>query len=251
MNSRKFSSNTIAISLVQDTLLFLVFISISALILSPAILESSSNDFHYDHLVESKVDETLHTLLSITNHNYSYETGKNYIDDLASTIGIDISQNNGLYQMVTSHFINKQQSHKSIAQLITENLATQYKILNDNATLKLNPFSGDSQKQLINLVSNELIRLLPPQTFFNFTAYWYPIRNIPFGGSICIGDPIPKSISTYSSHQILSMPFLPCLELKNKTFCFSSINLKQSIKSFSHIIEPLHNISMLHNQSLT
>ena len=251
MNYRRLCLNTRAISLVQDTLLFLVFISISALILTPAIIQSSSNDYHYDHLVESKVDETLLTLLSMTRQNYSYVTGINYINDLATTIGIDTSQNNGLYKIITSHFLSKQQLHKSIAQLITENLATQYTIVNDNITLKLNPFAGDSQQQLTKLLSTELIRLLPPQTFFNLTAYWYPIRNIPFGGRISIGDPIPTSISTYSSNQILSMPFLPCLELENDTFCFSSTLLKQSIKPFSQKIEPLHNITLLCNQSLT
>ena len=198
MNYRKINSNNIALSLVQDTLLFLVFISISALILTPVVIKSSSNANQYDYLLESKVDETLHTLLSITKHNYSFFTGTQYIDELANNIGIDTSQNNGLYHMLTSHFLSKQQSHKSIAQLITEHLATQYNIIQGNTTLKLNPFSGDSQQQLTLLLSTELIRLLPPHTFFNLTACWYPIRNIPFGGKITIGEPIPSSISTYS-----------------------------------------------------
>ncbi len=249
MKYRKISSNNIALSLVQDTLLFLVFISISALILTPAIIKSPSNANHYDYLGESKVDETLHTLLSITKHNYSFITGNQYIDELANTIGIDTSQNNGLYHMITSHFLSKQQSHKSIAQLITEHLATQYSFVQENTTLQLNPFSGDSQQQITLLLSNELIRLLPPHTFFNLSACWYPIRNIPFGGKITIGEPIPSSISTYSSFQILSMPFLPCIELDDETFCFSSYNMKHLIQQFSKDIEPFNNISLLSIQS--
>ena len=94
MKYRKISSNTIALSLVQDTLLFLVFISISALILTPAVIKSPSNANHYDYLGESKVDETLHTLLSITKHNYSF-----YRRNSGLLIGGDVHLGNlqGLY----------------------------------------------------------------------------------------------------------------------------------------------------------
>ena len=45
------------------------------------------------------------------------------------------------------------------------------------------------------------------------------------------------------------MPFLPCIELNDETFCFSSYNLKNSIQQFSKDIEPFNNISLLSIQS--
>jgi len=246
---QKFTKNTTAVSLLQDTLLFLVFISISAMILSPAVTQTHSNNHSINKSNDEHVQEILQTLLRSTIKNYSYKTASTYVDSFAEGIGINTTQSDGLYTTLSNHVIGKQQYHKTIAQLITEQLATQYMIVLNHSILRCNPFSGDAQNQLIQLIETQLNSILPYQTSYNLTAIWEPIHGISFGGKITLGEPVP-STTKYVAHQQLSLPFLPCIQLHNQSFCFSPYHLKNMTESIYNLLTQIQNISFLQNTSL-
>lgn len=248
VKKNRFQSNTTAVSIVQDTLLFLVFISISAMILSPAITQINFNNHYIDKSSDVHVQEVLQTLLSTTSEIYSYRTASTYVDDFAENIGINTSQSDGLYKSLSNHITGKQQYHKTIAQLITEQVVTQYQIVLNHSIIQCNPFSGDAQQQLTQLIKTKLNSILPAHTNYNLTAIWEPIHGIPFGGKITLGEPIPTTTS-YSAHQQLSLPLLPCIQLQNQSFCFSSYHLKNMTEKLcSHFLQ-IQNISFLQNKS--
>jgi len=246
---QKFIKNTTAVSILQDTLLFLVFISISAMILSPTVTQTYSNNHSINKSNDEQVQEILQTLLRTTIKNYSYKTASTYVDSFAEGIGINTTQSDGLYATLSNHVIGKQQYHKTIAQLITEQLATQYMIVLNHSMLRCNPFSGDAQNQLIQLIETQLNSILPYQTSYNLTAIWKPIQGISFGGKITLGEPIPPT-TKYVTHQQLSLPFLPCIQLHNQSFCFSSYHLKNMTESICNLLPKIQNISFLQNTSL-
>jgi hypothetical protein len=250
LRKKRISSNTTAVSIVQDTLLFLVFISISAMILSPALLPSNIQESSMNKMINTQTQDALQTLLSSTRKQYSYRSGAEFIDSLAETIGVNTSQTEGIYASLTNHILGKQQYHKTTAQLITEQLATQYQLTLNESTLHLNPFSGDAYQQLTEILNDELTHLLPGSLSFNFTAVWQPIKKIPFGGKISIGQPIPTTVSTFSTHQSLSMPFLPKITIQNKTFYFSSYHLKESAEMILSDVQYFQNISFLQNETV-
>ncbi|MBS3777721.1 MAG: hypothetical protein KGY50_00330 [Candidatus Thermoplasmatota archaeon] len=245
-----FILNKNAVSILQDTLLFLVFISIAAMILSPAVLQNKSFYFSSNEEIDNQVEETLQTVLSTTTNNYSYEIGSQVLDPLAESFGINTSRSESLYTSLTNHFLGKQQSHKTISQLISEHLATQYWFKLNNSVIHLNPFSGNSHQQLTNLITRKINNILPPMMFFNCTAIWQPIHNVSFGGKINVGEPIPETVSTYNSNQKISLPILPCISIKNSSFCFSSYHLKNKAEIITKEISSFQNISKLHNQSI-
>ena len=249
VKKNRFQSNTTAVSIVQDTLLFLVFISISAMILSPAITQIHFNNHQIDKSSDVHVQEVLQTLLSTTSEIYSYRTASTYVDDFAENIGINTSQSDGLYKSLSNHIIGKQQYHKTIAQLITEQIVTQYRIVLNHSIIQCNPFSGDAQQQLTQLIKTKLNSILPPYINYNLSTIWEPIHGIPFGGKITIGESIPITTS-YSAHQKLSLPLLPCIQLQNQSFCFSEYHLKNMTEKLcSHFLQ-IQNISFLQNKSL-
>lgn len=245
-----FILNKKAISILQDTLLFLVFISISAMILSPAVLQNQSLFFSSHQETDNQVEETLQTVLCTTTKNYSYRIGSQVLDPLAESIGINTNHSESFYSILTTHFLGKQQYHKTIAQLISEHLATQYRFKLNNSIIHLNPFSGDAHQQLTDLITHEISNMLPPMMYFNCTAVWQPVRNVSFGGKINIGEPIPGIVSTYTANQKISMPILPCIFIKNTSFCFSSYHLKTKAEEITKEIASFQNISKLHNQSM-
>jgi len=249
MRIKFFFSNETALSIVQDTLLFLIFISISAMILSPVILHSPSYYSIVHQRSEDQVDEVLQTLLATTKQ-YSYKTGATISNPLAESIGLNTSNSEGIYSLLTTHFLGKEQYHKTIGQLISEQLTTQYQLTINKTTFYLNPFSGNSETELHHLITSELDCLLSPNIHFNLSAIWRPIRHIPFGGKINIGDPVPETTSTYISSQTLSLPLLPCITINNRTFCFSSYHFKKEAKVLIENIPSLENISLLQNKTM-
>lgn len=220
------------------------------MILSPALLPSNLQEPSMNKMINTQTQDALQTLLSSTRKQYSYRSGAEFIDSLAETIGVNTSYTEGIYASLTNHVLGKQQYHKTIAQLITEQLATQYQLTLNESTLKLNPFSGDAYQQLTDILNDELTHLLPGYLSFNFTAIWKPIKKIPFGGKISIGQPIPTTISTFSTHQSLSMPFLPKITIQNKTFYFSSYHLKESAETILSDVQYFQNISLLQDETV-
>lgn len=219
------------------------------MILSPAIIQSSVSNDKLNEMHEKNVQETLQTFLSTTTEKYSYRTGSNYVDAIAQGMGVNTTKTDGLYAVITNHILGKQQYHKTYAQLITEDLATQYKITINDTSFFLNPFSLDAHEELANMIAEELRDLLPYSTSFNCTILWQPIHAIPFGGSTFVGEPIPSTISTYSSYQRLSMPFLPRVTYSNSSFYFSSFHLKQLKDNILTQVPSLKNISYFQNQT--
>lgn len=251
MKKRSLLYEKTAISIMHDTLLFLVFLSISAMIISPAVLHSNSYDSQTDYLRENHVQEVLQTLLSTSVHQFSYRTGSNFYDPIAEQIGLDTQLNHSFYSLISNHVLGKQQYHKTIAQLLTEQLVNQYRITMNNETFRLNPFSIDSYHQIYDILSARLHELIPSYYHYNFTAQWQPIPSIPFGGKISLGNPVPELVSSYSSHQTLSVPFLPCILINHSKYCFSSYHLKQNLNKYINETDSLKNITFLQQYTTT
>ena len=249
MKKSKFMGNKNAVSIVQDTLLFLVFISISAMILSPAIIQINTDAVVIDKSNDLNVQEVLHTLLSSTVDQYSYRTAASYIDSVACVVGINTTQPEGLYQTITDHFLGKQQYHKPLSQLIPEQLTTQYQIKINTSTISCNPFLGNANQKLTTLIKNRLDQILPSRTHYNFTAYWQPIHEVSFGGKISVGEHIPPT-TCYSAHQTLSLPILPRIKIGNQSIFFSSYHIKSMINSSTFVLPQIQNISNLQNSSM-
>lgn len=251
MKKRKFRSQTNALSIMHDTLLFLVFLSISAMIVSPIVLHSSSFDSTTDYLTEKKVQESLQTILSTTIHNFSYQTGSSLIDPFTKNFGINTESTEGIIGLMTHHVLGKQQYHKTLAQLLTEQLASQYKIAIKNETVWLNPFAQDAYKQLYHVLKDTLQEILPSNLNYHFSAHWQPLHTVSFGGNITIGSHIPKSVTTYSINYQLSMPLLPCINFNDTLYCCSSFHLKNRLDALVNNTSSLQNILFLQNQHMS
>lgn len=220
------------------------------MILSPAVIQNQSFIFSSNQETDNQVEETLQTILCTTTKNYSYQIGSTMLDPVAESMSINTTNSESFYSTLTNHFLGKQQYHKTIAQLISEHLATQYQLKVNNSIINLNPFSGNAHQQLTDLITQKITTLLPQMTYFNCTAIWQPVHNVPFGGKICVGEPIPETVSTYTAHQKISIPILPCISIKNTSFCFSAYHLKSKAEEVTKIIPSFQNISKLQNQSM-
>jgi hypothetical protein len=200
-----------------DTMLFLTFVSLSGLLVLPVFYQEAPYlvSQHQGH--EERVESTLHLLLTSSVKNFSYTTAGTIIDTVGETIGINTTQSSGLYPMLTTWLMGKEQHHKTYGQLLSENLATQARIpISSNSTIDLNIFTQDFSNELTSSIRDFLDETLSQRFRYNFTAIWYPIVRIPCGGCISIG-PTPPSVNLYAAQQTINIPFLPVVTYGNQT----------------------------------
>lgn len=240
--------DTKAISVMYDVLLFITLISLSGVVLTPAFQSTILTETCIEKHRENIADKALHTFLVTTTENFTYRMMGNLIDDAVAGIGINTSSKNSLYHMITSWVLGHEQHHKTYAQLLSENLGCQFKIpLHQNKSFKLNIFTRDFEIQLQKEIHQFFSSYLQDKYRFNVTAWWHPIKGIPFGGSIHVG-PTPPNISCYVAKTYISIPYTPMITLKNTKIVFSPYWITQVLFNQSQgNISTVENITKIIN----
>ena len=223
---RRFRKNSTGISLLYDTLFFLVLLSVSSAILAPSLysVDIKQTTFSVHH--QQTATDSLQTLLYTREDTWSYQIGGNYIDYLASIFGVNIT-NNTVYAITTDWMFAREQQHKNIAELLSENLLSQCLIcISNNQSYQINCFTQEYTQRLHERIHQRLEKILGNDYSFNFTAIWYPLKGMPVGGRLSAGKPIPN-IESYAAQRILTIPYMPTITWENKTYTLSKTTVKQ------------------------
>jgi len=228
LKQRFFLKNTKALAVMYDAVFFLVLVSLSAVVLLPAlqsdIAVKGSIDKHREHVA----DNALNTYLVSRMDKFSYKLAGDLIDDVAGSIGIDNSSD-GLYKSITDWILAREQLHKTHANLIAENLACQIRLpISVFGTNRFNIFTGDFDRQLKKETQDFFNDYLSDKYKFNFTAIWHPIKGVTFGGEIQIGD-TPPDTNCYVSKSFIMMPFKPTFSFNGKNYTFTRYWVEEEI----------------------
>lgn len=149
---KNFLKNNKAMSVLYDAVLFVVLVSLSSVVLIPAIQNDSSVETTLDIYRENIAEETLLTMLASRIEKFSYKSSlKTFV-----------------------------QLHKTYSNLIAENLASQ----------ETSWFVKDFTKSLEKEIQNFLDDFLGDKYGFSFQALWKP-ANIP-SITINLGSEIPE-----------------------------------------------------------
>jgi len=195
-----------------DAILFIVMVSLSGVVLLPAlqsnVIVNTSVDVHREHIA----DDALGAFLSSRVDRFSYKVCGDIIDDVAGGIGIDNSSD-GLYGSIMEWLLGREQIHKTYASILSEDLACQFRmpfsVLGSN---RINIFTGDYDRQLRNNISSFLSSYIGDKYFFNLSSRWHPIKGVEFGGEMFIGKRPPTS-NSYVARSYITMPYSPKIEV--------------------------------------
>ena len=212
MRRRNFLRNNYGLSLMYDAILFIVMVSLSGVVLLPAlqsnVIVNTSVDVHREHIA----DDALGAFLSSRVDRFSYKVCGDIIDDVAGGIGIDNSSD-GLYGSIMEWLLGREQIHKTYASILSEDLACQFRmpfsVLGSN---RINIFTGDYDRQLRNNISSFLSSYIGDKYFFNLSSRWHPIKGVEFGGEMFIGKRPPTS-NSYVARSYITMPYSPKIEV--------------------------------------
>jgi len=210
--------NKIAISSMQDAVLFAIMVSIAAAILLPSI---ELNTISSEEIGEKNADDILLSILNTRDDNFEYVMADSFLNSIASKSHINTQSS--IYNELKEAFLGIQQKHKTYNELCMECVSSQLEF----SDVKLNFLTEDFEKEL-KIRLNELLSNTGYK--YNFSVRWQPINGLNFGGSLYIGGAAPHQ--AYVSRSVEIMPF----------FSSYSINTEEINKEIDAIKE---NFSLL------
>ena len=220
MKHRSVFQDSCGISLMYDALLFIVMVSIAGLILLPVSRTNIALDSLVDKHREDVVDNALHTFLVSRADFFQYRFCGTLIDDVAESIGINTSLD-GLYASVTQWLLAHEQCHKTYENLLAENLGCQFQLpFSFFGMNHLNMFTDEYKSQLKNDTTRFFSSLFGEKYHYNLTAWWHPIKGIPFGGEFSVGER-PPTKDCFVAHRFFLMPYTPLISFENQTILFT------------------------------
>jgi hypothetical protein len=205
-------------------------VSLAGVILLPALHSNIALESSLEKHREQTADEALHTFLVSRTDLFQYRFSGNLIDDVAGSIGIDNSSD-GLYGSITHWLLAHEQRHKTYAALLAEDLGCQFRLpLSIFGTNRFNIFTEDYDKALINETEQFFSSYLSDKYRYNLTAWWHPIKGVPLGGELTLGEQPPKK-DCYVARSEIMMPYTPIITISNHTFVFTKHWLKNQLFS--------------------
>lgn len=198
---RSFYTDTRGFSTTFDVFLFLVMVSISAVILLPTITGNTQVMSALESKNQKQSSQVLLTLLNGRVDNFEYTVAGEQMDKIAG----DTIKESSIYKTAKKMIAGHELKHKTFADLAAENAASQWVIYHNGKSTKLNILMNDYSNNLDRTLKEYLDKQIGDRYNYNLTVVWRPIVNVPVGGDVTIGDPVPKNAYTESTY--ITMPY--------------------------------------------
>lgn len=198
-NKETLSSNEKAFSSNMDSLIFLLLISISAVILMPAVMA----EYQYRSAGYVSLQDTDTMVLSsmlnsrLDEVEYTYKPG-----ELA---GINLSlPPESMLRNAEETLYGRQQKHRTFADLIAEDLVLGMTADVNGSKEYLNPMAKMHRPMTEDAIRSYLDARVGGRYQYRFEAHWYPVSGYDTGSDITIGDIAPADAFRQSSR--ISLP---------------------------------------------
>ncbi len=205
-----FATDRRGISAMQDAILFCVMVSLSGAILLPALTHDAIPKSQIERERNEVANEALLVLLSTTRDEFSYRLADTITNNALGNSSIPILESS-FSDEILEWLLGRTQYHKTYGNLIAENLACQLLFPIENHDVRINLLTGGFDTELREGISQQLDMILEGKYHYNFSATWYPIIGVPFGGRISAGSPPPTKV--YVAKTWITMPYSPKMEL--------------------------------------
>ena len=183
----------------HDAVIFVVMVSLSGVVLIPALQSDTAVETSIQKHREELTDETLIMLMTSRSDDFGYTLAGQQIKE-AANISIDYSNadSNDIIENLIKTFLGREQKHKTYSDLCVENLVSQLNVFGN----RINIFTIDFDVKLKEELNKVLGEYLGEKYRFNLVTRWKPILGVDFGGSMEIGSTPPDTTHvamTYAS----------------------------------------------------
>lgn len=200
-NKETLSSNEKAFSSNMDSLIFLLLISISAVILMPAVMA----EYQYRSAGYVSLQDTDTLVLSSMLNSRIDEAGYTYKPGELVGLNISLPQDSMLRDAEETLY-GRQQKHRTFADLVAEDLVLGMALSVNGSKEYLNPTAKMHRPMTEDAIRNYLDARVGGRYQYRFEAHWYPVSGYDTGSDIAIGDIAPADAFRQSSR--ISLPIV-------------------------------------------
>jgi hypothetical protein len=220
---RMFIHNEDAFSSNIDSMVFLMLITISAIILMPAVMA----EYQYRSAGYVSLQDTDTLLLSSILNSRSDEVGYTYRP--GEIVGLNLSLPPGsMLRDAEETLYERQQKHRTFADLVAEDLVLGMTVSENGSKTYLNPMAKMHRPMTEDAIGNYLDTRIGGRYHYRFEAHWYPVRGYSTGSDIEIGRPAPAD--AFRQKARISLPLVSSLsydeftESMNTTAFWHAVN---------------------------
>lgn len=224
-----------------DIFLFLILISISAMILLPSITGNTQIKSALESKNQENSGDILLTLLNGRIDEYEYIVAGQQLDALAGRFN-----NSSVYITGKKVIAGKELKHKTFSDIAAENTAVQWVIYYNGTRTQLNFMMTNNSNSSRNIMNNYLYRQIGDRYNYNFTVLWRPFTNVPIGGNLDIGEPVPDN--AYVESVYITMPYHIGLSRKQVEDIIDNNFNGSKFGNFSFTLEELKNNENIRNE---
>lgn len=196
----KFYPDERGFSTTFDVLIFLVLISIAAVILLPTITGNIQIRAVIDSKSQSQSSRMLTTILNGRMDEFEYTPAGEQLDAIAGKVN-----DSSLYMTGKKLILGRELKHKTFADIAAENAAAQWVIYPNGQRIQLNFLLTNYTSSLDSAMKEYLDRQIGDRYGYNLTVIWRPVVNAPIGGDVSIGEQVPNN--AYVETAYITMPY--------------------------------------------
>ena len=195
-----FYKDTRGFSTTFDIFLFLILISISAMILLPSITGNTQIKAALESKSQENSGDTLRTLLNGRVYEFEYIVAGDQLDAVAGPL-----KNSSVFAAGKKIIAGKELKHKTFSDIAAENAAVEWVIYYNGTRTQLNFMMTNYSDSSKNIMKNYLDNQIGDRYDYNFTVLWRPFTSVPIGGDMEIGEPVPDN--AYVESVYITMPY--------------------------------------------
>ncbi len=236
-----FYNDTKGFSTALDIFLFLILISISAMILLPSITGNTQIMSALESKDQENSGDILLTLLNGRIDEYEYIVAGQQLDEMAGRFN-----NSSVFITGKKVIAGKELKHKTFSDIAAENTAAQWVICYNGTKTQLNFMMANNSNSSKNIMKNYLNKQIGDRYNYNFTVLWRPFTNVPIGGNLDIGEPVPDN--AYVESVYITMPYHIGLSRKEVEDIIDNNFNGSKFGNFSFTLEELKNNENIRNE---
>jgi competence protein ComGC len=183
-----------------DVLLFLVLISIAAVILLPTITGNIQVKSVIESKSQSQSSRMLTTILNGRMDEFEYTPAGEQLDAIAGPLN-----DSSIYVAGKKLIIGRELRHKVFSDIAAEDAAAEWVIYHNGQRIQLNILLTNYTSSLDNALKGYLDRQIGDRYSYNLTVIWRPIVNAPIGSDIRIGEQVPDNAFVETAY--ITMPY--------------------------------------------
>ncbi len=188
-----------------DALLFLVLVSVSAVLLAPVMVGGIQLSALHDTNVAEHNSQVLLSLQNGRVDDFSYAVGGAQMDFLVNETLGPAAVDSGIYQTGKELVAGRELKHKTFDDLASESVASQFTIYHDGRTVRLNLLTDEYRANIDKQMQDYLDGQIGQRYYYNISVVWRPFRDVPIGGETRMGPPVPDTAFMESAW--ITMPY--------------------------------------------